>query len=255
MSGIVVRPVRFTDHIEAMQEFLHTMGLRPRIEAEGGGWVDMVANGGMVALHAAETSVSGAVAGQTCLSFEADDLDALALRLQRAGVPEVTVYDEAYGRVLNCRDALGDLVVVDGRSDDLYGYRQHEVGLPATDLRVVPVRFTDPSGPYGTWLEAIGLTRIGEPDDSYVMYAAAGGDHGFVGVHAVYGDDLPIVAGGGAAHLTFASAEPLDSIAERLLAAGHVDARVDNEDFGSMLSVTDPDGQNVQLHELPASTG
>ncbi len=36
MSGIVVRPVRFTEQIEAMQAFLETLGLRPRIESEGG---------------------------------------------------------------------------------------------------------------------------------------------------------------------------------------------------------------------------
>ncbi len=252
MSGVAVRPVRFTDRIEAMQEFLETLGLRPRIEAERGGWVDMVAYGGMVALHSAETAVSGAVAGQTCLSFEAADVVGLADRLRKAGVPDVTVYDEAYGQVLNCRDPLGDVIAVDGRSDDLYGYRRHDAAAAATDLRVVPVRFTEPTGPYGGWLEAMGLTLVGEPNDFYVQYAAADGDHGFVGVHHVYDDELPIVAGRAAAHLTFATSEPLEAIAERLAAAGHGDASVDREDFGCLLTVTDPDDQEVQVHELPA---
>lgn len=65
MSGIVVCPVRFTKQIEAMQAFLETLGLRPRIESEGGSWVDMVAGGGMVGLHTVETSVTGAVPGET----------------------------------------------------------------------------------------------------------------------------------------------------------------------------------------------
>ena len=39
MSRIVVRPIRFTDDVNAMQGFLETLGLRPRIAAEAGGWV------------------------------------------------------------------------------------------------------------------------------------------------------------------------------------------------------------------------
>jgi len=42
MTAIVVRPVRFTDNIEPMQAFLELIGLRPRIESVGGGWVDLV---------------------------------------------------------------------------------------------------------------------------------------------------------------------------------------------------------------------
>jgi hypothetical protein len=53
MTAIVVRPVRFTDNIEPMQAFLELIGLRPRIESVGGGWVDLVADGGLVALHSA----------------------------------------------------------------------------------------------------------------------------------------------------------------------------------------------------------
>jgi hypothetical protein len=70
MSEIVVRPLRFTDNVQAMRAFLGTLGLRSRIEAERGGWVDMVAGRGMVALHAAASS-TGAKAGDTSLSFEA----------------------------------------------------------------------------------------------------------------------------------------------------------------------------------------
>ncbi len=95
------------------------------------------------------------------------------------------------------------------------------------------------------------LTLVGEPNDFYVQYAAA---HGSVGVHYVYGDELPIVAGRAAANLTFATSEPLEAIGARLAAAGHGDARIDREDFGSLLTVLDPDGQEVQVHELGAGS-
>lgn len=250
MNQLVVRPVRFTDNLNAMRGFLEIVGLRPRILADAGGWADLVAGGGMVALHDAATSDSGARPGETRLSFEVDDVRDAAGRLVDAGVPDVTVYDEAYGQVLTCTDSLGDLVHIDGRSDDLYGYRVVPSDSPAASLRVVPVRFTEPDGPMGAWLEALGLTRVGGGDDAYVMYAAGNGDHGYVGLHRVYSDDLPIVPGPAAVHLTFATGEPLDDVAARMVAGGFEDAVVTREDFGSMLSVTDPDGRECQVHEV-----
>jgi hypothetical protein len=129
-TTVVVRPVRFTDNLEPMQGFLETLGLRPRIMAEAGGWIEMVAGGGMVALHDAATSDHGAASGETRLAFEVDDVTGLAERLLDAGVEDVTVYDEAYGKVLTCTDPLDDTVTVDGRSDDLYGYRVVQADTP-----------------------------------------------------------------------------------------------------------------------------
>lgn len=254
MTNVVVRPVRFSNDVAKMQEFLETIGLRPRIESRGGGWVDLISDSGMVALHDAASSVIGAEHGQTCLSFEVNELDKLAERLRDAGVPDVAIHDEAYGRVLSCTDPLGDQIWIDGRTDDLYGYRAHQEVPPESGLSVVPVRFTDPQGPYADWLAALGLTRLGESNESYVMFDAGGSEHGFVGLHHVYTKDpadLPIVAGDGSVHLTFATHESLDDVAARLVQAGHGDAHVIVEDFGTMLTVTDPDGQEVQVHQAP----
>jgi uncharacterized glyoxalase superfamily protein PhnB len=102
-----------------MQGFLEALGLRPRIMAEAGGWVEMVAAGGMVALHDAATSDHGATSGETRLAFEIADVAGLAERLVDAGVEDVAVYDEAYGKVVTCTDPLGDTLSIDGRSDDL----------------------------------------------------------------------------------------------------------------------------------------
>jgi hypothetical protein len=234
-----------------MQGFLEALGLRPRIVAEAGGWVEMVAGGGMVALHDAASSDHGATSGETRLAFEIADVAGLAERLVDAGVEHVTVYDEAYGKVVTCTDPLGDTLSIDGRSDDLYGYRVVQADTPAASMRVVPVRFTDPRGPYGPWLEALGLRRVGGGDDAYAMYAAGAGENGFVGLHQVYSDDLPIVPGPAAVHLTFATDEPMDDVAARLVAAGFADAVVVHEDFGSMLRVTDADGRECQVHEAP----
>jgi hypothetical protein len=247
MTGIVVRPVRFTDNIEPMRAFLELVGLRPRIESVGGGWIDLVADGGMVALHSAAGSDSGGVQGQTRLSFEADDLDALAHALTDAAVPDVTVYDEAYGRVLTFTDPLGDRIAIDERMTDLYGYRALPADKPMGP-KVMPVRFCDPAGPYGHLLRALGLQPLGEINEYYVNYAAADGEHGLVGLHHVFAEELPIAAGEGSVQLTFESAEPLAQLAARLEGAGFAPL-LHREDFGSLLAVTDPDGQPVQVHE------
>jgi len=247
MTGIVVRPVRFTDNIEPMRAFLELIGLRPRIESVGGGWIDLVADGGMVALHSAAGSDSGGVQGQTRLSFEADDLDALARALTDAAIPGVTVYDEAYGRVLTFTDPLGDRIAIDERMTDLYGYRALPGDKPAGP-KVMPVRFCDPAGPYGHLLQALGLQPLGEINEYYVNFAAADGEHGLVGLHHVFAGELPITAGEGSVQLTFESAEPLAQLAVRLEGAGFA-PQLHSEDIGSLLAVTDPDGQPVQVHE------
>lgn len=253
MTGVVVRPVRFTDHVGDMQRFLEVLGLRPWIVAEGGGWSDMACGSGRVALHDAATSDSGGLPGQTTLAFEADDVAPLAKHLADHGVAAVTVYDEAYGRVLTCRDPDGDVIAVDERMADLYGYQLHaEAGVSAS-LRVTPVRFADPTGPYRTFLETLGLRPAGEINEYYVNFLADDGTQGQVGLHHVFGDELPVVRAehSPAVQLNFESSEPLAHIAARLAGAGFP-AEISTEDFGSFLTVVDPDGQQIQVH---ASSG
>jgi predicted enzyme related to lactoylglutathione lyase len=247
MSAVVVRPVRFTDHLEPMRAFLETIGLRVRIESQRGGWYDLVAGAGMVGLHSAADSTLGHAQGETCLSFEADDCEIVAEQLRSAGVPDVVVFDEAYGQVLTCTDPKGDTISVDGRSRDLYGYTLHQA-RPDERLSVQPVVFTDPQGPYRSFVGQFGFTPIASSDE-YFATCAADGDAGLIGLHYVYDGELPIVPGPGAVHLTFTTTEPINEVGERLTSAGF-EPTITVEDFGSILSVIDPDGLEVQVHEL-----
>lgn len=248
MSNLVVRPVRFTDNIAAMRRFLEAIGLRPRLESESGGWVDMVAGGGMVALHAAKDANRPTPAGLTSLSFEADDLSALAARLEALGVPGVSVYDEAYGRAVSCQDPLGDDIVLDERADDLYGYRRHAPEDVAAGLRVMAVRFSDPLGPYGAFLEALGLERRGEPNEHFVPFTAGGGEHGIVALHQTREAKPPYPAEPATVDLSFETTEPLDQVAKRLVDNGF-EASLQTEPFGTVLTTIDGDGQSIQVHE------
>lgn len=243
MSGLVVRPLRFTDDLAAMRAFLELLGLRPRVEAEAGAWLDLTAGAGMVALHTAATSDSGGVPGETRLSFEVSDAHAVGARLVEAGYP-ATLYDEAYGRVLEVTDPLGATMLLDERSDDLYGYRRHDEHPGPDAPQVVPVRFTDDALGFHAFLTTLGLTGTPAPG-GYTCYECGG--HGLVGVHYLYGDELPIVGDAAPVHLTFLTHEDLGAIEERLDRAGHGFVRFD-EEFGSFLDITDPDGQSVQVH-------
>lgn len=249
MTAVVVRPVRFTSRLPEMQRFLELIGLRPWITADGGGWADMSCGAGRVALHDAATSDSGGMPGQTTLGFEAEDVTELAGQLTGAGVTGVSVYDEAYGRVLTCSDPDGATVAVDERAADLYGYRLRAEPAALQSLRVTPVRFTDPTGPYGHFLSALGLVPAGAANPFYVNYLAGGGAQGQVGLHQVVGPDQPVVPSSRlpVVQLNFESAEPLEQLAARLAAAGY-EPGIATEDFGSLLHVTDPDGQLIQVH-------
>jgi hypothetical protein len=230
----IVRPVRFTDDIAAMGEFLALLGLAPRVESQRGGWLVMASGAGMVALHDAASSTTGARPGQTDLAFEGADLEALAGRLSDGGWADATIWDEAYGRVLSVTDPDGDRIWVDGHSDDDYGYRIHQ---PERDWRwsVMPVRSTKSPGEYARFLGCFGLPPYAGPSEPTVV----GGHVGLVRLES----------GPAAVRLGFATEEPLADVAERLRSAGHSDARVADD----ALSVTDPDGELVVIHPYPRS--
>jgi len=249
--GIVVRPVRFTDRLPEMQAFLELLGLRPLVSSVRPGWVDLAGSAGRVALHSASGSTTGGRHGETRLSFEVADPERTATTLTRAGY-DASWIDEAYGRSVFVADPLGAELILDGGTDDLHGYVLHDPTPPGAPAPVVvPVRFTDEADRYHAFLTSLGLVGEAAPG-GYTTYAAPGGG-GFVGVHYVYGDDLPIVAGtdGAVVQLTLGSSEDLAAVTERLKAAGHP-ATLEVEDFGSFIVVTDPDGQEVQVH-LPPS--
>ncbi len=152
----VVRPVRFTDDIPAMQAFLERLGLQPRISSNRPGWVDLAGAAGLVALHSAKDSTTGAEHGETRLSFELEDAAAAAADLRDAGF-EASVIDESWGRTLELTDPDGRMMLCDERSDDLYGYTAHPVDATRPGPRVVPVCRTSDTAAYGAMLRALGV--------------------------------------------------------------------------------------------------
>jgi hypothetical protein len=215
MNDVVIRALRFTNDVQAMRAFLETLGLRSRIESESGIWVDMVAGRGMVALHDAARSDTGGEPGQTRLTFEADDIDELKDRLEAAGFEEVSIFDEAFGRVLTAKGPDGAGLWIDERHRDLYGYKLHDAH-PDIRWSVTPVLgVSDQAG----WERL--MDTLGGDNPELARFRAAGGSD---------------------VRIELTTTESLDEVAERLAATGY---RAEKADGG--LAVLDPDGQTVRV--------
>ncbi|TDD17579.1 VOC family protein [Kribbella turkmenica] len=212
MSGVVIRPLRFTNDVEAMCVFLETLGLRPRIESERGVWFELLAGRGMVALHDAASSSTGGQHGQTDLAFESEDVDALKERLESAGYDDATVFDEAFGRVLSLTGPDGQKIWIDERSKDLYGYKRHE-SSPDERWSVTPgLAVADQAG-WERFLRTLGV-------ESPVYFVTA--------------DDFEV-------QLELTTTEGLDDVERRM--TGYQVTRA-----GGRLEIVDPDGRLVVVH-------
>lgn len=250
--NLFVQPIRFTDDIDAMTRLLTTLGLRVALTADKGGWVVLAGRAGTVALHSAADAATGARPGHTSLCFEASDLPALARRLTAGGFGDdghpagSMVYDEAYGRAITV--TLNDEeLTINGTSDDLYGYTSTGVtpGPDAGDLRVTPIRFIDDQAPDRRLLEALGFALVGEANEHFTQLTLPGAG-GSVGLHLA-GDESRVIPGPFAVQLSFETATPLPEIMQRAAAADATTALHESE-FGDHVTITDPDGQQIQVH-------
>lgn len=241
VTEIVVRPLRFTDHFAQMRDFLALLGFSPRV-SRNESWLDLVGGSGMVAVHAAAVSSSGAQSGDTGLSFEAGNVDLLAAQLTSSGFAEMEVGDEAYGRVLQVRDHAGAQLTFDERVEDLYGYRRDDP-RPEHGIVAMPLRFDPPLGRLAELLAAAGFEQLDEGDDEWwrVWSSPAGG---LIALHPSADDRAP-----GAVQLGFRTEKPLADLAARLMAAGHTEVTLSDE-FGGELTVIDPDGQKVLVQRV-----
>ncbi|RNI20278.1 hypothetical protein [Flexivirga caeni] len=251
---LFVQPIRFTDNVDTMAKFLAALGLSVSLTSDKGGWTVLAGATGTVALHSAADATSEAKPGSTSLSFEETALDELARRLVAtgfgdAGHPgESMVYDEAYGRAISITLG-GEELVVNGQSDDLYGYTSTGVEPGVGDLRVSPIRFVDDQGPDRRLLEALGFRVVGKASEHFTGLALPGVG-GSVGLHPT-SDEARVIPGPFAVQLSFETATPLAEVIERVTAVGTA-ATLHESPWGDHVSITDPDGQPVLVHAAPA---
>lgn len=118
-----VLAVRFTADVPAQRRFLEALGLAPRVGSDGGGWVDLAGDGGLVGLHAVASADEVHAPGDTGFSFEADEpLETVAGRLHTAGFGDAHIIDESFGRSLRVTDPEGFPIQINEAMQDLHGY-------------------------------------------------------------------------------------------------------------------------------------
>ncbi|SFW79170.1 VOC family protein [Amycolatopsis australiensis] len=112
-----VMPIRYTADVEALTRFYRVLGLEAGPVSRPGGWAELPAAGGMLAVHRS----GGADVGRCELAFETGEpLDAVAARLRAAGFEPGPVIDEGYGSSLRVQDPDGVWVQVNVYERELY---------------------------------------------------------------------------------------------------------------------------------------
>lgn len=229
---------RLTDDVPAMISFLETVGLvlRSTSERTEGGrtaYAVLAGRDGRVALHA---TTDANVVGHTNLVLDDDEFDTTLAALSAAGFP-VTQWDEAFGRAGRITTPRGDLWINDNAAGDNYGYRSHDDAEPGP-IDVEGVLFSGNLSNDRRLFRSLGFRALGPDDEQGQTWSAPAG--GLVHLHPV-ADGHP-TADDWSVSLGFETDQNLGELATRLQAAGH-DARLG--EWG--ITVTDPDGQEVQI--------
>lgn len=251
-APFTVCPYRFSADPPAMVRFLDLLGLRRETTTEGDGFAILRGRRGLVAVHAAaRTAVTGVPAASTSLSFVVDDARRATADLAADG-HEVAAWDESYAVQGAVRDPFGHGVWLNEPVRDLHGYLGH--AREASVVDVVAVCWTPDAARSEPFLRRLGFT--GPPPSHagwWPLHAAA--DGGSVGLHAHDGEppagpwspEDP-VSPAALVGLAFWTGEPLDDLGARLEAAGHP-VRDDRGAAAPHLTVTDPDGVEIELHQ------
>lgn len=243
-----VSPYRFSSNPPAMIEFLQLLGMSPVVTASN--FAVLRADAGEVAVHPVQGSDTGAVAGQTQLSFGTTDAEAFAAMVRARGV-EATTWDESYGRHAGVVDQYDGGIWINEEQRDLHGYQGHDPH-PAEGLTVVAVRYSPDFAADERLFAAFGFTPDG-PGDEWWQALRADAHSGCIGLHRPSGEPV-VVPGAGplgdnpVCDLSLSTTEPLDAVRDRLVAAGHPCEIRDLEGVGATLCVTDPDGVALQVH-------
>jgi catechol 2,3-dioxygenase-like lactoylglutathione lyase family enzyme len=111
-----VLPIRYCADVAESTRFYRALGLELGASTRPGGWVELPAAAGTLALHR-----ESGHPGECELAFEADEpLETVLARLAAAGYPAEPILDESYGRSLRVRDPDGVWVQINEHDRSLY---------------------------------------------------------------------------------------------------------------------------------------
>ena len=248
-------PLRFSPDPAALIDFYTRLGLHKGFSHDDGTFATFDGRSGTLGVHDANATASGSVPGHTGLNLATADLLGAAEQLTGLGY-QVRVWDETYGK-------QGVVVARDGRviglnedhQDDLYGgYRVHDAAS-VPQLDVVAVCVTPDPRAEAAYFAPFGFTAPSY-DDPWWIGLRAGDRSGVLGIHAgepelrdtrpgddPFGPPYEVRIG-------FETSEPLDRLGDRLRATGFAPTMItDGPD--PKIVLTDPDGEEVQIHSAP----
>jgi catechol 2,3-dioxygenase-like lactoylglutathione lyase family enzyme len=251
-APFTVCPYRFSADPAAVVAFLDLVGLRREVSTTDDSFAVLRGRRGRVAVHhSPHQAATGVPPGSTSLVLVVDDAVAATADLARDGL-EVACWDEAWAKQGAVRDPFGQGVWLNQPVRDLHGY----VGHPPvpSQVDVVAVCWTPDFAASESFFRRLGFTGPPPVHDGWWPLDAVG-DGGQVGLHAHDGPppvgpwspDDP-VSPAALVGLSLRTTEPLDRLGERLAAAGHP-VRDDRDATAPHLTVTDPDGVEIELHQ------
>jgi len=112
-----VMPIRYSSDVAAVTRFYRVLGLRAGPVSRPGGWVELPADGGVLAVHRG----SAEDVGRCELAFETDErLEDVAARLREAGFEPGPPTDEGFGYSMRVQDPDGVWVQINLYDRELY---------------------------------------------------------------------------------------------------------------------------------------
>ncbi|NED99417.1 VOC family protein [Phytoactinopolyspora halotolerans] len=239
-------PYRFSDDPPRMINFLTTLGLARTVSSRSESFAILSGRSGRIAVHSSADSAVGAEPGETRLCFETPDGDSARTYLTSLGL-DATIVDEAYGRYLHVSDWHDLRVGLNEEMKDFYGYRRHDRPGRAPRVNVVGVWFHVDFAVPETVLRQLGYVPDPPAAAGWQTFRTAE-PSGVVGLHTIGAESDPRRSGVG---LSFETAEPPENLVERLHTDGHSDARLGSVRGTTIVLVTDPDGQRIEIHRAP----
>lgn len=247
MSTYAVNVCRFSDDPRALIELYQALGLRLRVDAEDEGHALLKAGDGWVTVQAlAGAGVPDGIApGDARLAFLSRSVEAVVADLRARGL-DVDSGDGRTGLEASVPGPFGAEVRITETEVELLGYEAHDDPV-TTPLVVTAVLYSDDFGRDTEFFAHFGLEPVGEASPHWT---ALDGRRGRVGLHP------PDVGRGeqgsraGSVDLAFETTEPLEDVVHRLRLAGYDDARLVGDGRLRAVHVTDPDGRELQVHEL-----
>lgn len=227
-------PYRFATNPADMIRFYETLGLVTKVGHDRENFAVLGGSGGRIGVHDLDSAHTSTASTDIC--FETPDAETAAAHCRELGLT-ATVVDEAYGRRIDISDAT-HAVTVNEEMRDFYGYTQGPADtVPRTD--VVAAYFTSDFTTDARWFANFGFHSDNNNDGWRELRAATSA--GIIGLHSINGQEP------GSTAIAFASDVPLETMLERLNAAGYTDAAITHEG-ATRIEVTDPDGFLTEIH-------